>query len=85
MKLLKKAFEKPVRHQDGAVVCRFCKGPLFLGGDFCEHCGAPVAEAAPPGLVPPNHSNRNHRVSLKMMIPWRRSSNPRSPIRPRLP
>jgi hypothetical protein len=51
--MLKKAFEKPVRHQEGAVVCRFCKGPLFLGGDFCEHCGAPVAEAAPPGLVPP--------------------------------
>ncbi len=50
---LKKAFEKPVRHQEGAVTCRFCRGPLFLGGEFCEHCGAPVAEAAPPGLVPP--------------------------------
>jgi hypothetical protein len=51
--LLKKSFEKPVRHQPGAVICRFCKGPLFLGGDFCEHCGAPVAEAAPPGVVLP--------------------------------
>src|SRR5579862_1462717 len=50
---LKKAFEKPVRHQAGAVICRFCKGPLFLGGDFCEHCGAPVEEAAPPGVVLP--------------------------------
>jgi hypothetical protein len=48
---LKKAFEKPIRHQQGAVVCRFCKGPLFLGGEFCEHCGAPVAEAAPVGMV----------------------------------
>src|ERR1017187_1683116 len=25
---LKKAFERPVRHQPGAVTCRFCKGPL---------------------------------------------------------
>lgn len=51
--LLKKAFERPVRHQPGAVICRFCKGPLFLGGEFCEHCGAPVAEAAPPGVTLP--------------------------------
>ncbi len=51
--LLKKSFERPVRHQPGAVVCRFCKGPLFLGGDFCDHCGAPVAEAAPPGVTLP--------------------------------
>jgi hypothetical protein len=50
---LKKAFEKPIRHQQGTVSCRFCKGPLFLGGDFCEHCGAPVSEAAPPGIIPP--------------------------------
>jgi hypothetical protein len=50
---LKKAFERPVRHQPGAVTCRFCKGPLYLGGDYCEHCGAPVAEAAPPGVLPP--------------------------------
>ena len=50
---LKKAFERPVRHQPGAVTCRFCKGPLYLGGDYCEHCGAPVAEAAPPGVVLP--------------------------------
>jgi hypothetical protein len=49
---LKKAFERPVRHQPGAVICRFCKGPLDLGGDYCEHCGAPVAEAAPPGVLP---------------------------------
>jgi hypothetical protein len=49
---LKKSFERPIRHQPGAVICRFCKGPLFLGGDYCEHCGAPVAEAAPPGAVP---------------------------------
>jgi hypothetical protein len=48
----KKAFERPVRHQPGAVTCRFCKGPLYLGGDYCEHCGAPVAEAAPPGVLP---------------------------------
>jgi hypothetical protein len=49
---LKRSFERPVRHQPGAVICRFCKGPLDLGGDYCEHCGAPVAEAAPPGTVP---------------------------------
>ena len=51
--LLKKSFERPIRHQPGAVVCRFCKGPLFLGGDFCDHCGAPVPEAAPPGVTLP--------------------------------
>jgi len=50
--LLKKSFERPVAHP-GAVVCRFCKGPLDLAGDFCDQCGAPVAEAAPPGALKP--------------------------------
>jgi hypothetical protein len=47
---LKKSFERPVTHA-GAVLCRFCKGPIDLSGDFCDQCGAPVAEAAPPGMV----------------------------------
>ena len=51
----KKAFARPVV-QPGAVVCRFCKGPLDLDGDFCEQCGAPVAEAAPPGSLKPKPS-----------------------------
>ena len=50
--LLKKSFERPVT-QPGAVVCRFCKGPLDLDGDFCEQCGAPLTEAAPPGTLKP--------------------------------
>lgn len=48
------AFKKSFTRQGippGAVVCRFCKGPIDLSGDFCEQCGAPVAEAAPPGTV----------------------------------
>lgn len=49
---LKKSFERQVTHP-GAIVCRFCKGPLDLSGDFCEQCGAPVMEAAPPGTVTP--------------------------------
>ncbi len=49
--LLKKAFQRPLP-QPGAVVCRFCKRPLDLAGDYCEHCGAPVAEAAPQGALP---------------------------------
>lgn len=49
---LKKSFARQVT-QPGAVVCRFCKGPLDLNGDFCEQCGAPVIEAAPPGTVQP--------------------------------
>jgi hypothetical protein len=49
--LLKKSFERPVAHP-GTVVCRFCKGPLDIEGDFCEQCGAPVAEAAPRGVIP---------------------------------
>jgi hypothetical protein len=49
---LKKAFARPIA-QPGAVVCRFCKGPLDLNGDFCEQCGAPVSEAAPPGILKP--------------------------------
>jgi hypothetical protein len=49
---LKKSFLRPVT-QVGAVICRFCKGPLDLDGDFCEQCGAPVAEAAPPGMIKP--------------------------------
>ena len=44
---LKKSFERRVA-QPGTVVCRFCKGPLDLDGEFCEVCGAPVTEAAPP-------------------------------------
>jgi hypothetical protein len=50
--LLKKAFERPIA-RPGAVVCRFCRGPLDIEGDFCEQCGAPVAEAAPPGALKP--------------------------------
>ena len=49
---LKKSFERHVTHP-GAIICRFCKGPLDLSGDFCEQCGAPVVEAAPPGMVIP--------------------------------
>lgn len=49
---LKKSFERQVT-QPGAIICRFCKGPLDLDGDFCEQCGAPVSEAAPPGMVRP--------------------------------
>jgi hypothetical protein len=50
--LLRKSFEEPLA-PPGAVVCRFCRGPLDLKGDFCDHCGAPVAEAAPPGALVP--------------------------------
>ncbi len=49
---LKRSFERQVT-QPGAIICRFCKGPLDLDGDFCEQCGAPVSEAAPPGMVKP--------------------------------
>jgi hypothetical protein len=49
---LKKSFERPVTHP-GAVLCRFCKVPLDVAADFCTHCGAPVAEAAPPGAITP--------------------------------
>lgn len=37
----------------GGAICRFCKGSLDLKGDFCDQCGAPVEEAAPPGMVKP--------------------------------
>ena len=46
---LRKAFEKPAL--PGMVLCRFCKSPLDLDGDFCEQCGAPVGEAMPPGTI----------------------------------
>ena len=36
-----------------AAVCKFCKGPLDLEGGFCEYCGAPLEEAAPPGFIKP--------------------------------
>jgi len=48
---LRRSFERRVV-RPGTVVCRFCKGPLDLGGEFCDHCGAPVEEAAPPGVLP---------------------------------
>ncbi len=50
---LKESFARPVA-QTGAVVCRFCRGPLDLAGDFCDQCGAPVAEAAPAGTLKPD-------------------------------
>lgn len=49
--LLKKSFERRGPRRPGAVVCRFCKAPLDINGDFCDQCGAPVAEAAPEGLL----------------------------------
>ncbi len=48
---LKRSFQKPT--QPGVIVCRFCKSPLDLDSDFCDQCGAPVLEAAPPGTVLP--------------------------------
>ena len=36
-----------------AAICRFCKSPLNLRAEFCEQCGAPLEEAAPPGLLEP--------------------------------
>jgi len=50
--LLKKSFERPLT-RPGAVLCRFCKVPLDIAADFCSHCGAPLAEAAPPGALKP--------------------------------
>jgi hypothetical protein len=44
------------RRASGATaeaVCKFCKGPLDLEGGFCEYCGAPLEEAAPPGFIKP--------------------------------
>jgi hypothetical protein len=49
---LRRAFERPPV-QPGTVVCRFCKGPLHLEGEYCEQCGAPVEDAAPPGVLKP--------------------------------
>jgi hypothetical protein len=46
-----RAFARPVK--PGAVVCRFCKRPIDLLGEFCDYCGAPVAEAAPAGTLQP--------------------------------
>ncbi len=48
--LLRKSFEEPLA-PPGAITCRFCRGALNLEGDFCEHCGAPVTEAAPSGAL----------------------------------
>jgi len=50
--VLNRSPRKPATTPD-AIFCRFCKAPLALDGDFCETCGAPVADAAPPGTVEP--------------------------------
>ena len=50
--LFRRSFEKPIT-QSGMVVCRFCRAPLDVAGEFCDRCGAPVAEAAPPGALKP--------------------------------
>jgi len=39
------------RRSEDKPLCRFCRGPLDLDGDFCEQCGAPVADALPPGTA----------------------------------
>jgi len=49
---LRRAFERPPV-QPGTVACRFCKSPLHLEGEYCEQCGAPIEEAAPPGVWMP--------------------------------
>jgi hypothetical protein len=49
---LKKSFARPVRHP-GAVLCQFCKVPLDMAAEYCSHCGAPMAEAAPPEALKP--------------------------------
>jgi len=48
-------YEPPRRGpaKPGEVLCRFCKFTLDLESEFCDQCGAPVEEAAPPGLVKP--------------------------------
>ncbi len=48
-------YEPPRRGpaKPGEVLCRFCKFTLDLQSEFCDQCGAPVEEAAPPGLVKP--------------------------------
>jgi hypothetical protein len=50
---LKKSFVRRVA-RPGAVVCRFCQEALDLAGEYCVRCGAPVAEAAPPGTLLPD-------------------------------
>ncbi len=48
--------QAPVRRAAPAppqAICRFCKGALNLQAEFCEYCGAPLEEAAPPGLLKP--------------------------------
>ncbi len=46
--LLGKSFQKTAS-RPGTILCRFCKAPLDLEGNFCEQCGAPVRDAMPPG------------------------------------
>jgi RNA polymerase subunit RPABC4/transcription elongation factor Spt4 len=47
---LRKAWVGPDVQPD-QVVCRFCKRPLYLDGEFCDLCGAPIAEAAPSEVL----------------------------------
>ena len=64
----KKSFERPPA-PPGAVVCRFCQVPLDPSGEFCEHCGAPVAEAVqstssaqthqPPSAAPARQAHQD--------------------------
>ena len=71
--LAERYLKQPV--PEGTVVCRFCKGPLDLTGTYCEQCGAPLEEAAPPGLIKPKPSpqtRRQQRPSLhrRPRAPW---------------
>jgi hypothetical protein len=65
---LRRAFERPAV-QPGTVVCRFCKGPLHLEGEYCEQCGAPVEDAAPPGVLKPKPQPAAPVVSPPATVP----------------
>jgi len=54
-------------HAAGEPTCRFCKGALDLSGEFCEQCGAPVAEAASSGWLKP--AAAGHPVVSKQSSP----------------
>jgi hypothetical protein len=65
---LRRVFERPPV-QPGTVACRFCKGPLHLEGEYCEQCGAPVEDAAPPGVLKPKPQPAAPAVSLPVTAP----------------
>ncbi len=74
---------RPAPVQRSGVECGFCHGFLDLNSEFCDQCGAPVIEAAPPGMVKPKPAAPAQNAPvLPNAVPQKSHEVPRSISQP---